>query len=123
LWRSVFELFRLFRVKELAVGVDDRKGWNAFGDRNVVFLRDIDVFVHMAYVDVDENKVLCEELGVRALVVVDVEDLTVAAPVAAKVEDDAFMFAASLREGGGYIGGGVGGFGVEILIGFGDDLR
>ncbi len=70
----------------------------------------------MADVDVDEDKVFGEELGVGALVVVDVEDLAVAAPVAAEVEEDALVFAAGLGEGGGDVGGGVGGLGVEVFV-------
>ena len=46
----------------------------------------------VADVDVDEDEVLGKELGVGALVDIDVEDLAVAAPVAAEVEDDALVF-------------------------------
>ena len=77
----------------------------------------------MADVDVDEDEVFFEEFSVWALVHVDVEDLTVAAPVAAEVEDDTLMLAASAGEGCGDVGIGVGGRGVEVLVGFGDDLR
>ncbi len=54
---------------------------------------------------------------------VDVEDLAVAAPVAAEVEDDALVFGAGLLEGGGDVGFGIGFGGVEMLLdrGWGGD--
>ena len=120
---GVLELFFAFGVEEVAVRVDDGEGGNTFGDGDVVLLRDVDVLVHVADVDVDEDVVFGEDLGVRALVVVDVEDLAVAAPVAAEVEEDALVFAAGADEGGGDVGVGVGGLGVEVLVGLDDDLR
>ena len=47
---------------------------------------------------------------------VDVEDLAVAAPVAAEVEDDSFVFEAGLFEGRGDFGFGVGLGGVEMFF-------
>ena len=114
---GVFELFFALGVEEIAVGVEDGESGNALGDGDVVLLRDVDVLVHVADVDVDEDEVFGEDLGVGALVVVDVEELAVAAPVAAEVEEDALVFAAGLREGGGDVGVGVGGLGVEIFVG------
>ena len=112
----VLELFFAFGVEKIAVRVDDGERWNAFGDGDVVLLRDVDVLVHVADVDVDEDEVFGEELGVGALVIVDVEELAVAAPVAAEVEEDALVFGAGADEGGGDVGGGVGGLGVEIFV-------
>ena len=71
----------------------------------------------------DEEEVLFEEFQVGALVEVDVEDLAVAAPVAAEVQDDALVLAAGLGEGGGDVGGRIGGLGVEVLVDLIDDLR
>ena len=119
----MLELLLAFGVEEFAVGVDDGEGGNAFGDGDVVLLRDIDVLVHVTDVDVDEDEVFGEEFGVGALVIVDVEELAVAAPVAAEVEEDALVFAAGLGESGGDVGGGVGGLGVEVLVDLVDDLR
>ena len=50
------------------------------------------------------------------MVEVDVEDLAVAAPVAAEVEDDALVLEAGLLEGGGDVGFGIGVCGVEMLF-------
>jgi len=121
---GVLELLLAFGVEKFAVSVDYRKSGNTSGDRDVVLLRDVDVFVHVADVDVDEDEMFREKFGIGTLVIIDVEDLAVAAPVAAKVEDDALVLATSLSKGGGDVGGGVGGFGVEILVDLGsDDLR
>ena len=55
--------------------------------------------------------------------VVDVENLTITAPVATEVEQNSLVFATGTDESGGDVGVGVGGLGVEILVGLGDDLR
>src|SRR5258705_1939549 len=81
---GVLELLLAFGVEEIAVSVDDGQGGNAFGDGDVVLLRDIDVLVHVTDVDVDEDKVFGDELGVGTLAIVDVEELAVAAPGAAE---------------------------------------
>ena len=49
---------------------------------------------------------------------VDVEDLAVAAPVAAEVEQDALVLTPRPGDGGGDVGGGVGGLRVEVRVGF-----
>src|SRR5260370_32415383 len=72
---GVLELLLAFGVEEIAVSVDYGEGGYAFGDGDVVLLRDIDVLVHVTNVDVNEDKVFGEEFGVRTLVIVDVEDL------------------------------------------------
>ena len=81
------------------MSVEDGERGDAFVDGDLVLFGDVDVVVHLADVDVDDDEVLGEELGVGALVEVDVEDLAVAAPVATEVEDDALVFAACLRRG------------------------
>jgi hypothetical protein len=103
----VFELLFAFGVEKFPVRIEDSECRNAPGDRDVVLLRDIDVFVHVSDVDVDEDEVFLEEFSIGTLVVVDVEDLAVAAPVAAEVEQDALVFAAGTNESGGDVGVGV----------------
>ena len=85
-------------------------------DGDFVFFGDVDVAVHLADVDVDEDKVLGEEIVVGALAEVIVEDLTVAAPVAAEVEDDALVLFAGLSDGGRDIGFWIGGPGVDMPV-------
>ncbi len=95
--------------------VEDGECGDAFGDGDLVFGGDVDVVVHLADVYVDEDEVFCEQFSVGLLMEVDVEDLAVAAPVAAEVEDDAFVLAACLGDGGCDVGGGVRGGGVDVL--------
>jgi hypothetical protein len=64
----------------------------------------------------DNDKVFVEEFEVGTLVEVDVEDLAVATPVAAEIEDDAFVFEAGLFEGSGDVAFGIGLCGVEMLL-------
>jgi hypothetical protein len=104
---GVLELLLVFGVEEVAVGVDDGKRRDAMGDGDVVLLCHVDVVVDVASVDVDDDEVFGEQFGVGGLLVVVVEDLTVAAPVGAEVEDDSLVFAASGDHGGGDVGAGV----------------
>jgi hypothetical protein len=122
-WTGVLELLFAFGIQKISISIDYCEGGDAFGDGHVVFLRDIDIFVHVTDVDVDEDEIFGEEFGVGTLAVVDVEKLAVAAPVAAKVEENAFVLAAGLGEGGGDVGSGVGGLGIEVLVDLIDDLR
>ena len=113
---GVLELLFAFGVEKLSVRIEYGQGGNAFGDGDVVLLRDINVFVHVTDVDVDDDKVFGEDLGVGTLVIVDVEDLAVSTPVAAEVQEDALVLATGADDGGSDVGGGVGGFGVEVLV-------
>jgi len=79
-------------------------------------LGDVEVRVNTADVDVDLDEVFGEEIGVGFLVEVDVEDLAVAAPVAAEVYENAFVRAAGFRDSGVEIFCGVGDGGIEILL-------
>ena len=87
----VSELGGLLGVEELAVGVEDGESGNSLLEGDVVLFGYVEIFVEAADVDVDEEEVLVEEFEVGALVEVDVEDLAVAAPVAAEVEDDSLV--------------------------------
>src|SRR5271163_1032731 len=84
---GVLELLLVFGVEEVAVSIYDCKRGNAVGDGDVVLLCDFDVVVDMTGVDVDDDKVFGEQLGVGGLLVVVVEDLAVAAPVGSEVEE------------------------------------
>ena len=102
------------------MGIEDGKGRNALRYGNLVLFGDGDVVIHVTDVNVDDDEVLREELGVGALVHVDVEDLAITTPVAAEVEDDALMFGTGLLEGSDDVGGGIGSLGVEMLLDEGD---
>src|ERR1700748_2100408 len=85
----VSELRGFLCIDKFAVGVEDSEGRNPFLEGYIVFLGDVDIFVEVADIDVDKDEILFKKLSVRRLVEVDVENLAVAAPVAAEVEDDA----------------------------------
>ena len=68
------------------------------------------------------KEVLGEEFGIGTLAVVVVQNLAVAAPVCAEVEDDAFVLAAGGDHRGGDVGTGVGGLGVEVPVDHEDRL-
>jgi hypothetical protein len=119
----VLELLVSLRKEQFALRVEDSERGYTFVDGNLILLRDLDVVVVLADVDVDQDELLIEQCEVWRLVEVDVEDLAVAAPVAAEVEDDALVFAAGLGECGVDVRRGVGGLGVEVLVDLIDDLR
>ena len=100
------------------MGVEHSESGNAFFDGDVVFLGDGDVLIHVTDVDVDEDEVFGEEFCVGALVVVDVEDLAVATPVAAEVEEDTFVLAPCPGDSDRDVSCSVGGLGVEVWVGF-----
>ena len=120
---GALKLFFVLGIEEIAASIDDGEGGNAFGDGNVVLFGDVDVLVHVTDVDVDDDEVFLEELGVGILVIVDIKDLAVAAPVAAEVKEDALVLAAGADESCGDIGVGVGGLGVKIFVRVGENLR
>jgi hypothetical protein len=113
----VAELGGLLGIEKLAIGVENGESGNSLLEGDVVLFGYVEVFIEAADVDVDEEEVLVEEFQVWALVEVDVEDLAVAAPVAAEVEDDSFVLEAGLFESRGDFGFRVGLGGVEVLFG------
>jgi hypothetical protein len=116
----LFKLLVLLGEEEFAVGAKDSEGRDAFADGDLIFVGDAHVGIHVADIDVDEDVVPGEEITIRRLVEVEVEDVAVAAPVAAEVEDDALVLGGGLPNSGGYVGLGVRGFGVEVLVEDGD---
>jgi hypothetical protein len=112
----VSELGGLLRVEKLAVGVEDGESGNSLLEGDVVLFGYVEIFIETADVDVDEEEVLVEEFQVWALMEVNVEDLAIAAPVAAEVEDDSLVLEAGLFESGGDFGFRVGLGGVEMFF-------
>jgi hypothetical protein len=112
----VSELRGFLRVDKFAVGVEDGESRHSLLEGNFVFFGDVQVFVEVADIDVDKDEILFKKLRVRRLVEVDVENLAVAAPVAAEVENDALALEAGLLESGCDVGLRVGLGGVEMLF-------
>ena len=99
-----FEFAALLAVEQLALITDDGERGNAFAQRNPEALSDINVFVHVANVDVDEHEVRIEDWAILGVVEVDVEDMAVPAPVPAKVDEDALVRGRGCLQGCGEIG-------------------
>jgi hypothetical protein len=101
-------------VQEVAVGIEYGESGDAALEGDIVLGGEVGVVVVVADVDVDEDVVGVEERMVGQLAEIEVEDLAVATPVAAEVEDDTLMFAGGGREGVADLGVGVGGFVVDV---------
>jgi hypothetical protein len=110
----LLELAVSLAVKEAAVGVQDGEGGDALLERDAVLVGEVGVVVVVADVDVDEDEALVKELDIGLLMEVNVEDLAVAAPVAAEVEDDTLVLAGSGGEGVTNISVGVSVFVVDV---------
>ena len=90
----MLKLLLVFRIQQVAVGVQNGKRRHTLPDGNVVLGRDVQVVVHVADVYMDHNVILGEKLGVRSLMIVEIEYLTITTPVSAEVEEDAFVVTA-----------------------------
>ena len=109
-----FEFAALLAVEQLALITDDSERGNAFAQRNPEALSDINVFVHVANVDVDEHEVRIEDWAILGVVEVDVEDMAVPAPVPAKVDEDALVGGGGGLQGGSEIGLRLGRIGIDV---------
>ena len=105
----------MLREDDFAVVVEDSEGWDAV-EVYAAALGDVKVGVNAADIDIDLDEVFGEELGVGALVKVDVEDLAVAAPVASEVYEDTLVGAMGFGDAGFNIFVGVGDGGIEIFL-------
>src|SRR5665213_2007792 len=118
------KLASCLRVENLAVWSKHGQCGHALVDRDAVLRGDVYVGIHVADPYVDEDEIFIEQFRVGGLVKVDVENLAIAAPVAAKVQDHAFVLTLCLGQPGCDIGGGISGLGVEMLRrGRGNRLR
>jgi hypothetical protein len=113
---SGFEFAAFLAKEELAVGLEDGDGGDAALERNVVFLGDVEIFVHLADVDVDYEEGLVEGgsdfRGVKRFV----EDVTIKAPVATEDDQDAFVRSRRGAKGFGDFLIGVDALWINLLI-------
>src|SRR5208283_817010 len=110
----VLELSTLLAVKQSALLAQDGQGGNAFVQRDLVLGGDVQIRVHVADVDVDEDKVGFEDGPVFGVVEVKIEHPAVAAPVAAEIEQDALVRSRGGSKGGSQIGFGLGRIGIDV---------
>src|SRR5579875_994924 len=85
----VLELAGLLRIEQLAMLVQHRQRRHSLVQRDTVGPGDIRILVKVSDIDVDDDEMLRQQLLVWALMHIDIEHLTVAAPVSAKVQYDA----------------------------------
>ena len=107
-WGGMFELLLSFGVEEVTAGVKDGEGGDAVLDGGVEAGGDVGIVVHVADVDVDGEVARREEGGVLRLLLHEVEDDAIRAPVAAELEQDVFVLA-----------GGAGDGDLDVLLGVG----
>lgn len=95
---------------------DSKRGYTVV-KRNLIFPGDVEIGVVLADVDVDEDEIGLQDGQVFRVVEVDVEDLAVAAPFAAEVEQDTLVGGRGGLESGGDVGFGVRGVGIDFAAG------
>jgi hypothetical protein len=119
---SVFKLFLALGIEEFAVGVQHGKSRYALADWYMVLVRDVQVMVDVADVDMNHDVVLGEEFGIGCLMVVEVQYLAVPAPISAKIQQYTFLIVASDFLGSLNVRGSVSTFGVQTLVHVKDGL-
>jgi hypothetical protein len=85
-------------------------------DRYMVLVRNAQVMVDVADVDMNHDVVLGEEFGIGCLMVVEVQYLAVPTPVPAKIQKYTFPVVAGDFLGGLNVRCSVSTFGVQILV-------
>ena len=104
---SGFEFAAFLAEEELAVVIENGNGGNAAFEGNIVFLGDVEILVHLADVDVDNDEGFIEGGSDFGAVEGFVEDVAIEAPVAAEDDEDAFVAGRGRLEGVGNFGVGI----------------
>jgi hypothetical protein len=100
----MLELFICLGVKQLAGRIEYSQGRHTLLQRNAVVLCDVEVMVILLDINIHEDEVLRQQLGIRRLMKVEIENLAVATPVATEGEDDLLMLFASSDDSGRDLG-------------------
>ncbi len=111
------KLSALLAVEQLAFLAEYGQCGNAFVQRNLVAGSEVEIRIHVPDVHVDQDEVGFENGPVAGVMEVDVQHLAVAAPVAAKVEQDALVGSRGGLESGGDIGFGLLRIGIDFAAG------
>src|SRR5438105_3274060 len=88
---GVLELALVLSVEELAVGIEDGEGGDAFLQRYAVLSGDVQVLIEAADVDAHDDVVLFDQGGKLGLAHLGVERVAVAAPVGPEIEHDVLV--------------------------------
>src|SRR5437667_1204297 len=96
---GVLKLALVLGVEQLAVGIEDSEGGDAFLERYAVLSGDVQVLIEAADVDVHDHVVLFDQGGELGLAHLGVERVAVAAPVGAEIQHDVLVASSSLGDG------------------------
>jgi len=111
-----FKFAAFLGEKEFAVGIEDSDGRDAAIERDTIFFGDVQILVHFANVDVNDNEELVEGGSDFGRVKGFVENVAIEAPVAAKDDQDAFAEGDGGLEGFGDFFGGIGASGIDVPL-------
>lgn len=93
-----FKFSTLLAEQEFAIGSKDGYGRDATIKRNIVFLGDVEVFVHLTDIHMDDQKGLVEGRGDFGAVEGLVKNMAIETPVAAKDHQKTFVGSSCGRE-------------------------
>ena len=102
--------------EELAIGIEDGEGGYTAVERDIVFFGDVQIFVHLADVDMDDEERFVEGGSDLGAVEGFVENVTIEAPVAAKDDENALVGRGGRLESFGDFLVGVDARGIEIFL-------
>ena len=102
--------------EELAIGIEDGEGGYTAVERDIVFFGDVQIFVHLADVDMDDEERFVEGGSDFGAVEGFVENVTIEAPVAAKDDENALVGRGGRLESFGDFLVGVDARGIEIFL-------
>jgi len=102
-----FKFTAFLGEKEFAIGIEDRDGRDAAIERDTIFFGDVQILVHFADVDVDDNEELVEGGSDFRRAEGFVENVAIEAPVATKDDQDAFAEGGGGMQGFGDLFGGI----------------
>jgi hypothetical protein len=111
-----FEFAALLTEEEFAIGIEHGDGGNATFERDIVFFGDVEIFVHLADVDVGDDEGFVERRSDLRGVEGFVEDVAIEAPVATKDEEDALARGGGDAQSFGDFLVGVDTLGIDFLI-------
>ena len=111
-----FELAALLAEEELAVRVKHRDGRNTALDGNVVFFGHVEVLVHVADVDVDDDEGFIQGRGDLGAMESFIENMAIEAPVSSEDDQKALVSRCRGTEPLGDFGVGVSGRIVDLLL-------
>jgi len=111
-----FEFATLLAEDESAVGIEDGDGGDAAVERDAIIFGDVEIFVHLADVDVDDEEGFVEGGSNFGAVEGFVEDVAIETPVAAEDDEDTFVGRGGGVKGFGDFGAGVDGGIVDFLF-------